>query len=99
MYNIIFKTLPSNVIGSFRLGLCSFTEACPEPVRLIDVKGTITITDGKNKLTLNIVNDIISVPILIDDDITGRTNISIQEINRDERNYGFDHYSGFGFGS
>ena len=97
MYNIIFrtKTLPLTESrgfgggdGNFRLGLCSFNEDCSEPVKLIDVNGKITITNGENKLTLNIVNDIVSVPILIDDDITGRTNISIQEVRQNEQNYG-----------
>lgn len=81
MYNIIFKTNPQ----FSGLGLCSFTDACPEPVKLIDVNGTITITDNKNKLTLNIVNDVISIPILIDDDITGKTNITIQEVDNQSR--------------
>lgn len=76
MYNIIFRTNPE----FFGLGLCSFTDECPEPVKLVDVNGSITITDGKNKLILNIVNDVISIPILIDDDIVGKTNITIQEV-------------------
>lgn len=53
MYNIIFRT-NSQLFG---LGLCSFTDACPEPVRLIDVKGTITITDNKNKITKKLFID------------------------------------------
>ena len=84
MYNIIFKTLPPTGqgfgCGSSGFGLCSFTEACPEPVKLTDVNGTLAITDGKNKLILNIMNDVVSIPILIDDDIIGRTNITIQEV-------------------
>lgn len=85
MYNIIFRTNTNTNIdfgGGNGLGLCSFTEECPEPVKLINVNGTITITDNKNKLTLNIVNDVISIPILIDEDVTGRANITIQEVNK-----------------
>ena len=93
MYNIIFKTISLNGF-SHGLGLCSFTDACPEPVKLTDVNGTITITDDKNKLILNIVNDVISIPILIDDDITGKTNITIQEVKQNGQNSG-----SFGFGS
>ena len=93
MYNIIFKTIQSTGLGPYGFGLCSFTEACPEPVKLNDVNGTLKITDGENKLTLNIVNDIISIPILIDDDITGKTNITIQEVNKHEENSGSSGYS------
>ena len=85
MYNIIFKTIQSTGFAPYGFGLCSFTEACPEPVKLIDVNGTLTITDGKNKLIINIVNDVISIPILIDEDITGKTNITIQEVNNQSR--------------
>ena len=90
MYNIIFRTNPQ----FFGLGLCSFTDECPEPVKLVDVNGSITITDGKNKLILSIVNDVISIPILIDDDITGKTNITIQEVRQNGQNSG-----SFGFGT
>lgn len=96
MYNIIFRTNPE----FFGLGLCSFTDECPEPVKLIDVNGSITITDGKNKLILKIVNDVISIPILIDDDIVGKTNITIQELKSPATNFGTGSTdTGFGFGT
>lgn len=95
MYNIIFRTNPQ----FFGLGLCSFTDECPEPVKLVDVNGSITITDGKNKLILNIVNDVISIPILIDDDIVGKTNITIQELKIPATNgFGTGNIGGFGSG-
>lgn len=94
MYNIIFRTNPE----FFGLGLCSFTDECPEPVKLIDVNGSITITDGKNKLILKIVNDVISIPILIDDDIVGKTNITIQELKIPSTNdFGATNCLGTGF--
>ena len=95
MYNIIFKTNQQNPgFALSGLGLCSFTDECPEPVKLVDVNGTIIITDDKNKLTLNIINDVISIPILIDENITGRTNITIQEVNKQS-----NQRSGIGFGT
>ena len=97
MYNIIFKTYPTNGIGSIGLGLCSYNEPCPEPIELTDVNGTITITDGENKLTLNILNDVISIPILIDDDIKGKTHITIQEVNKQSgQNSGSSNSLGIG---
>lgn len=64
-------------------GFCSFMGACSTPINLINVNGTMTITDRENKIKLTIADNVVSVPILIDDNIRGRVPITIQEPQTD----------------
>lgn len=82
MQYIYYKTNLQNpgFVGDQRgTGFCSFMGACPTPVNLINVNGTMTITDQKNKIELTIADNVVSVPILIDEDIRGRVPIIIEE--------------------
>ncbi len=95
MQYIYYKTNPQNSYSG--TGFCSFMGACPTPVNLVNVNGTMTITDRENKIKLTITDNVVSVPILIDDNIRGRVPITIQE---KQMNTGEDLTSGnsFGFG-
>ena len=77
---IFYKRQPN---GGFSgtTGFCSFNEKCDTPLHLTNVNGTLTITDRINTLKINIINDIVSIPILVDDDITGRIPITLQEVS------------------
>lgn len=55
----------------------------------MNVNGTLTITDRINTITINIINNIVSIPILVDDDITGKISITLQEIPKDQIQSGF----------
>ena len=77
MQYIYYKTNPQNT--DFGTGFCSFMQACPTPINLINVNGTMTITDRENKIKLTINDNVVSVPILIDENIRGRVPITIQE--------------------
>lgn len=76
----------SQIINGFnrQIGFCSFNEKCDTPIHLTNVNGTLTITDGINTIKINILNDIVSIPILVDDDITGRLPITLQEVTKDQ---------------
>lgn len=77
-------------------GYCTFNEECTTPIHLIEVNGTLIITDNTNTIKITIVNDVVSVPILIDDDIRGKTSIIIQEVNQKDS---IRSGSTFGFGT
>lgn len=76
----------SQLINGFnrQIGFCSFNEKCDTPIHLTNVNGTLTITDRVNTIKINILNDIVSIPILVDDDITGRLPITLQEVTKDQ---------------
>lgn len=65
-------------------GFCSFNEKRDTPIHLTDVNGTLTITDRVNTIKINIINDMVSIPILVDDDITCKLTITLQEIPKDQ---------------
>ncbi len=77
---IFYKSKPNGVIGG-ATGFCSFNEKCDTPIHLTEVNGTLTITDKTNTIKINIINDIVSIPILVDDDITGKIPITLQEVS------------------
>ena len=80
----IFYKRQSTGNFNYGTGFCSFNEKCDTPLHLTNVNGTLTITDGINTIKINIINDIVSIPILVDDDITGRLPITLQELSKDQ---------------
>lgn len=73
--------------GTHFYGFCSFSEKCDTPIHLTNVNGTLTITDRINTIKINIINDIVSIPILVDDDITGRLPITLQEVTKNQNGF------------
>lgn len=68
-------------------GFCSFNEKCDTPIYLTNVNGTLTITDRVNTIKINIINDIVSIPILVDDDIIGKLTITLQEVIKNQEKW------------
>ena len=51
-------------------------------MHLTNVYGTLTIIDGTNTITINIIKDMVSIPTFVDDDITVRLPITLEEISQ-----------------
>ena len=59
---LLFKRNKSGTVGT---GFFTFDGNCPEGIKLVEVTGTMTITDGINTLNINIKNNKISMPTIV----------------------------------
>ena len=59
---LFFKRNKAGTVGT---GFFTFDGNCPEGIKLVEVTGTMTISDGINTLNINIKNNKISMPTIV----------------------------------
>lgn len=74
---------PGEYFGSTGTGYCSVIQECFTPVNLFEVNGTMTISDGRNIITIFFENNVAQIPILIDSSITKTVDMKLEEFENE----------------
>lgn len=75
---------PGEYFGRTGTGFCGVIQRCFTPVNLFDVTGTMTISNGRNIITISFENNVARIPILIESSITRTVEVTLQEFETED---------------